>query len=113
MQIKPGADVRFLRPEVTARLWTIEQCFRHHAPDEYTFVLTSGSDGTHSANSLHYKGLAVDIRRWYMADGKRTDLGRNTLGRIRNSLAKALGSDWDIILESSHMHLEFDPPRVV
>lgn len=114
MKLKTGVDVRFLRPEITARLWTIEQIFLFHAPNGYEFILTSGTEGKHSVNSLHYKGLAVDIRRWYWAhNGERTDLGIDTLIKIRADLVQALGPDWDIVLERSHVHIELDMPRVV
>ena len=112
MTLKPGVDARFIRPEVAARLWQIEQIFLFHAPEGYEFVITSGTEGQHSANSLHYKGLAVDVRRWYW-DGQRRDLGIDALSKIRRDLVRALGPDWDIVIHKSHCHIEYDPPRVV
>lgn len=114
MTIKPGADVRFIRPEVAARLWTIEQIFKHHAPEGYEFVITSGTEGRHSVNSLHYKGLAIDVRRWWREPGlvETHDLGVDTLSKIRRDLVQALGRDWDIVIERTHVHIELDMPRV-
>jgi hypothetical protein len=66
------------------------------------FVVTSGTDGKHSVGSLHYGGNAMDVRRW--------DLDR--LGKTSQavSLIRAqLGNDFDVILESDHIHIEYDP----
>lgn len=112
MIVKDGADCRFMRPELTGRLWTIEQVFLYHAPEGYQFVITSGTDGKHAVNSLHYKGLAVDCRRWYWDNGQRRDLGIDTLYKIRADLRRSLGTDWDIVLETSHVHIEYDPKGV-
>ena len=66
------------------------------------FVVTSAKDGKHSARSLHYAGLAVDIRIWALK--KDTDKAR-----CISELKAALGTDYDVILESDHIHIEHDP----
>ena len=66
-------------------------------------VITSAKDRSHSPNSLHYKGLAVDIRTHGVDDVD--------LDRLRVHLAEALGKSWDVVLESDHMHIEYDPKR--
>ena len=66
------------------------------------FVVTSANDGRHSKNSLHYKGKAVDIRIWALKkDEDKTQAIRE--------LKLALGSDYDIVLEPDHIHIEYDP----
>ena len=60
-------------------------------------VITSGLEGSHSAGSLHYYGLAVDLRL-------PPDLVRAT-----RELAAELGSQFDVILEKHHIHVEYDP----
>ena len=71
-------------------------------------VVTSVSDGKHKKNSLHYKGLAFDIRTWTtQTSGLQMSLFQ------KNSLQKAimvvLGDDWDVVVESTHIHCEYDP----
>ena len=68
--------------------------------------VTSGNDSTHSKNSLHYKGRALDFRT------KNWPMGReqNILTEIKN----ALGKDFDCLLEcmgtpNQHLHIEYDP----
>jgi len=64
-------------------------------------VVTSARDSIHSAGSLHYYGLAVDLRTRDFPENQRPD--------IKKELAMALGSKYDVILHSTHMHVEFDP----
>ena len=77
----------------------VEEALHITAPD-VDCVITSGTDGRHGENSLHYKGLALDFRT--------RDL---TLGQQKIWLAlceEKLGEDWDIVLEKDHMHVEYD-----
>lgn len=65
-------------------------------------VVTSLRDGRHMQGSLHYSGNAVDLRRWDI-DAKQVT--SQVVAQIRSQL----GSDYDVILESDHIHIEFDP----
>lgn len=65
------------------------------------FVVTSLYDGTHLPNSFHYKGRAADLRTRH--------LDAASVDRMWKLLAQTLGPGWDVILESDHIHIEFDP----
>jgi hypothetical protein len=65
-------------------------------------VITSGRDGTHMQTSKHYSGEALDFRRW-QSDG----IGRTT--DIVEELRRELGDDYDVVLEATHIHVEYDP----
>lgn len=65
-------------------------------------VITSGTDGTHRANSLHYSGDALDFRRW---DTDRAGITQRVLTEVRYYL----GAEYDAILEVDHFHIEYDP----
>jgi len=67
----------------------------------YQLTVTSGYDGSHSAVSLHYKGLAEDYRT--------RDLRPGDLDRIVAEIRATLGSDYDVIVEADHLHVEYDP----
>jgi len=64
-------------------------------------VITSGREGTHSETSLHYEGKALDLRT--------RDLDADEVERYRWELASKLGADYDIVVEGSHIHVEYDP----
>lgn len=64
-------------------------------------VVTSISDGTHSVNSFHYKGRAFDCRTRYFTKDEQKD--------VVSDLKSALGDDFDVVLESDHIHVEYDP----
>lgn len=64
-------------------------------------VVTSARDGIHSVGSLHYYGFAVDLRTYYFAD--------HIKPQVAQELRKALGPKYQVILEKTHIHVEYDP----
>lgn len=64
-------------------------------------IVTSACDGLHSAGSLHYYGLAVDLYADYFNEDLR--------GKAIVRLEKAIGIDYDIVNELKHIHVEYDP----
>lgn len=65
-------------------------------------IVTSKREGNHSAGSLHYIGRAVDIRfpQKTRTSGDRLDLCER--------LREVLGPGYDVVLESTHIHIELD-----
>ena len=95
MLIKAGVDISRLRPEIrkklneiARRVWSIEQ-------EELVITCTDG--GNHCEGSLHYAHLAVDIRRHKKGQ------------HVTSDLVGKLGDDYDVVLESTHIHIEYDP----
>ncbi len=66
------------------------------------FVCTSAHDGKHMDTSLHYVGLAFDIRTW----GLKTEEDKQ---KALGDLKIALGADYQIIEEEDHFHAEVSP----
>jgi len=64
-------------------------------------VITSGIDGSHKSNSLHYKGRALDLRTRHLSDGQRVE--------IMTELKARLGPNYDVLFEGNHFHIEYDP----
>ena len=95
MLIKAGVDISRLRPEIRKKLNMIEVVLSKYGNTE--LVITSTYEGTHSAGSLHYANLAIDIRL-PAADG----------GVVRH-LKAVLLDDYDVVLEHNHIHIEYDP----
>ena len=75
-----------------------DRIWKHYGQE---LVITSARDGLHSAGSLHYYGLAVDCRTRYFDD--------ITKKAVAAEVKEALGSDYDVILHSTHLHVEYDP----
>lgn len=64
-------------------------------------VITSARDGIHSAGSLHYYGLAVDLRTHYFSEADKYSVAQD--------LRDEVGNDFDVIVHKSHIHVEYDP----
>lgn len=80
-----------------------EECRKWNG-NEYVMTITSGNDGKHIKNSLHYKNKAIDIR------SKDMRMKEYTVYKLK----KMLGNSYDILLEShnqpnEHIHIEYDP----
>lgn len=108
LSIKPGIRVYGIKPEILLGLMIVESVFASlHIP----CVITSPANDSEkhsSPKSLHYQGQALDIRlpsRFNSAPG----LDQSVVDSVKN----ALGGDYDVILESNHIHVEYDPKPVV
>lgn len=95
MLIKAGVDISRLRPEIRRKLSEIAR--RVWSIEEKELIVTSTYEGSHSEGSLHYANLAVDIRRENLGD------------LVRMELVDKLGMDYGVVLESDHIHIEYDP----
>lgn len=100
MKIKKGVDPS-LHPAV---LWAVGIATMVFNKYGLPGVVTSGRDGTHKPSSRHYKGLAADMRTNHP---KSTPTLIKTIYREIEDLLDRKG--FDIVLESDHLHLEYDP----
>ena len=66
-------------------------------------VITSVRDGKHKVGSKHYCGLAFDIRD---RDFRHLPVVHS---HIVEELRDRLGSEFDVVPEDTHIHIEFDP----
>ena len=67
----------------------------------FVAVVTSGRDSKHMTGSKHYTGNALDFRTH--------NFSPETLAQIMSSMKARLGRDYDVVLESDHLHVEYDP----
>lgn len=102
MKIKAGAKVNGLKVEILLALVILEGIFKGFGVD---VVITEGTGGIHRDNSLHYQGLAVDIRsKGLMSEVKQ---------QILREAISSLGQGYDMLLEdegteNEHFHVEYD-----
>lgn len=98
MILKEGVRIIGIRPEV---LFALNVCDAIYSKYGEELVITSVNDGRHSKSSLHYAGLAVDLRtRYFDAEEVPT---------IAEDIRSRLGIDYDVVVEKDHIHLEFNP----
>lgn len=95
---KPGVDLSGLRPEMVYALMVMDGVF---ASIGKGLIVTSVKDGKHGRGSLHYVGLAVDLRRKHLTDKEAET--------VRDEGATRLGEQYDVVLEKTHFHVEFQP----
>tara|TARA_R110002049_G_scaffold281333_1_gene460877 strand:+ start:38543 stop:38806 length:264 start_codon:yes stop_codon:yes gene_type:complete len=82
-------------------LMVADSVYKSHG---YDATLTSGVEGKHSETSLHYAGGAGDLRI--------NDLPQGVAPVIAADLGEALGEDFDVVLEETHIHIEFQPRQL-
>ena len=106
MQLKPGVDIELLDPIMERAITAAARvAVRLDAPS----AITAGLDGDHMEGSLHYKGLAIDVRRADWPSFTNYSLAETQRDLIRRYLDS---EDFDVIIEGTHIHIEYDPkPR--
>ena len=97
MRLKKGVRIRGLRPEVVLAAFMANEVCEKLGVE---MVITSGTEGKHSWGSLHYSGCAFDFRKWNFSDNG---------VEARKMLSEKLGKEFDVVLERTHIHVEFQP----
>ena len=87
-----------LSPEIMLGLETLDVVSKELTGNEIT--VTCGIEGRHGDDSLHPYGMAADVRRWGF-----TEEGLKAL--VMRAGVQLKG--YDIIIESDHVHIEYDP----
>lgn len=101
VKTKPGVSLHKLKPPI---LDLLKVTLQVHEKYGYTMTVTSTFEGKHMKNSLHYQDLAFDSRVW--------GIPKSDQRQIREDIILALkdkADDYDIVIESSHIHYEYDP----
>lgn len=96
MFIKPGVRVQGIGAEILLGVTIASEVAESM---NFELVITSFTEGKHSARSLHYTGEAADLRRRNIPD----------VPAFIKAVKERLGPDYDLIDEGDHLHLEHDP----
>lgn len=98
VQIKSGVNLVGLQPQILLAIQVADDLYVSRG---HSLTITSANDSQHMEGSLHYGGMAVDFRT--------KDLPPGAAQEIAAALKSQLGSQYDVVLESDHIHVEFDP----
>lgn len=96
MLLKLGVSIERLSRNIRRVLGLVEEAYLRFSGEEA--VITSACEGNHSPGSLHYSGDAIDFRK-----------AKKAFSEIVASLKKSLGSNYDVVSEGDHLHVEWDP----
>lgn len=89
-----------MKPEILA-VYCILQALSARADLGYTPTVTSANDSAHVPDSRHYMDLAIDIRTHDM---------RPCVKEVYiKTLNTSLSSDYQVIVESDHIHVQYHP----
>ena len=102
MKLKKGVNSAGIRPELLLALVVADGVWQQVGQE---LVVTSLNDSRHSRTSLHYAGCAADLRTHYFTDAQATEVA----AALRESLGDS--PDYDIVFESDHIHIEWQPKR--
>lgn len=97
VEVKPGVPLDDLTCEMRIAIRVFYEIYRALGKK---LVVTSTTDGMHTQGSLHFSGNAADLRIW--------GLTPKTLEKIVSTAKVELGQAYYILLEKSHIHVQFD-----
>lgn len=98
MLLREGVILAGLQPEMrlvkkhAGRIWS------EHGQE---CVIVSALDREHSDGSLHPFGYALDLRTSYFNSVE--------AGNVARELREALGDKYQVVVEGTHIHVEYDP----
>ena len=98
ISIKRGAKVNRLQTEMILAVIVANEAYAKY---ETECVITEGVGGKHGRGSRHYVGYAIDLRTRNLHESWREI--------VADDIRERLGEQYDVILESDHIHVEFDP----
>jgi len=95
MLIKAGVDISRLERNTRRSLYPVALIF---SDEGELFIITSTYEGNHGEGSLHYAHQAYDVR-----------LPPRVQLRLYAKIREKLGPNFDVVMEGSHYHIEYDP----
>jgi hypothetical protein len=99
LSIKEGVSLLGLDSKLILAAIVADQVYSTHSIENC--VITSATDSKHGEHSHHYKGLAIDLRT--------RDMDGNQKQIITSDIQKQLGTEFQVIFEVDHIHIEYDP----
>ncbi len=100
MKVKRGVSLRGIKWQIFLACIVAESVYNRSG---YELIITSGSEGIHKFDT-HADGWGVDWRTQFVPPIP-VDVQKAIVKQIQDEL----GSEYDVILESDHIHCEYDP----
>lgn len=97
MKIKQGVSLIGLKLEMRKALLAADHIWAKHGQE---LVVTSGTDGEHSAGSLHYYGYALDFRTHYFTDRQKKLVTQELVDTLTTY-------GFRVIKHKTHIHIEY------
>lgn len=96
------ARIGGIQPEMVFAVLVVESVVQEHELG-YDTVITSCTESSkyRRKGSRHIPGFAIDIRTKHLTSANKNKLTEN--------VTEALGPDYDVVLERTHLHIEYDP----
>ena len=107
MKLKRGVSILGLRTEILFGATIADGVYRDTMGQGVT--ITSGVEGNHSYSSLHYIACAIDIRTRF--DDRSEQWSSSVKKHLVQELKSRLGADFDVVMHSTHIHIEYQPKR--
>jgi len=98
MILKKGIKITGIKSELLLALAIADKIWLDYNQE---LVITEITGGKHGTASLHYVGLAADLRTRYFTDEEKE--------LVAKDLKDALGENYDVVVEKTHIHIEFQP----
>ncbi len=117
IKVKPGVVLFGVHPIMITSAITVAGIYKKYM---YECWITGGREGSHSARSLHYKGFALDWRKWTVPIKHRRSfveevqiaLNRGLLNAAQNADTPLyINKEFQMIIEKTHFHLELDDKK--
>lgn len=108
IKFKKGVKITGLKPEMIPVMICANEIFNSYNAD---CVITSALDGKHSKNSRHYVGMALDFRIRHLSSGEDYTITQEDLDIAKNiveELKENLGDSYFVLLEKTHIHVQFN-----
>lgn len=98
MKLKSDIKLMGVRPEILIIIPILRKVYNYYDKE---LVITSITGGSHGIGSYHYIGQAIDCRTRYF--------NRDEKMKVKAMIEKRLTDAYDVILEPTHLHIEYDP----
>jgi len=98
LKLKESVNPSQIKPEINLAITVALSIWNRQ--NEPVLTITSVADSKHGPASLHYVGYAIDIRIRELHSNPK---------ELADVLRDSLVSDYDVILEGNHIHLEYQP----
>jgi len=98
MKLKENVSLKGLKPEIIIAVLVANDVYWYYG---HEMVITSVADSKHSRASLHYVGYAVDLRT--------RNIDEDIVSQIVEQIRGSLTDEFDVIFETNHIHIEYQP----